>query len=69
MDQLTELFEKKVVVSCYCDERISMFRPTCEDDNEFWWCEIHNFQGVVFCNNQIHRVESIDEYTGEFIMY
>ena len=68
LEYITELFDRKVVVSCYCDERTAKFNPCSEDDNEFWWCDVHDFQGIVLCDGQPRRVKYIDEETGEFIL-
>lgn len=49
MEHIIELFHKQAFISCFCEERFSKFKPCREDDNEFWWCEVHQFQGVVLC--------------------
>ena len=66
MESLIETYKQLNITTCFCSHRIDSFKGYYEGDNEFWWCDVHEIQGVVFDNNEKKIVKNFNEQTGEF---
>jgi len=67
LSELSKQFDKELIIGCFCNDRVSKFNPGYDEDNEFWWCQVHEFQGVIYTGGKIHRVREINDETGDFI--